>query len=105
MHLTFWGAARQVTGSMHLVETNGASVLLDCGLMQGHRAEANERNAHFPFDASAVDYVLLSHAHIDHCGNLPGLTKAGYTGEILTTHATCDLTRVMLYDSAKIQEQ
>ncbi len=104
MRLTFWGAARQVTGSMHLVETNGAHILLDCGLMQGHRAEANERNANLPFDPKDIDCVLLSHAHIDHCGNLPTLTK-GYSGEMVATHATVDLTRIMLLDAAKIQEQ
>ncbi len=105
MYLTFEGAAREVTGSMHLLEVNGARVLLDCGMMQGHRAEANERNAHLPFDAGTIDHVLLSHAHIDHSGNLPTLTKSGYTGEIICTPATQDLTRLMLRDAAKIQEQ
>lgn len=105
MRLTFWGAARQVTGSMHLVETNGKQILLDCGLMQGHRAEANERNANLPFDAALIDHVLLSHAHIDHCGNLPTLTKRGYHGDIIATMATCDLACVMMLDAAKIQEQ
>ncbi len=105
MRLTFWGAARQVTGSMHLVETGDARILLDCGLMQGHRAEANERNAHLPFDAATIDAVLLSHAHVDHCGNLPTLVKSGFHGDIIATPATCDLTRIMLLDSAKIQEQ
>lgn len=105
MNLTFWGATRQVTGSMHLVEVNGARILLDCGLMQGHRAEARERNAHLPFDGRRIDYVLLSHAHIDHSGNLPTLKKAGYSGEIIGTPATQALTRLMLRDSAKIQEQ
>lgn len=105
MRLTFWGAARQVTGSMHLVETNGTRFLLDCGTMQGHRQEANERNSHLPFDATTIDAVLLSHAHIDHCGNLPTLTKSGFRREIIGTHATNDLTRIMLLDSAKIQEQ
>ena len=79
MRLTFWGAARQVTGSMHLVETDGTRILLDCGSMQGHRQEANERNSHLPFDARSIDAVLLSHAHIDHCGNLPTLTKNGFS--------------------------
>lgn len=105
MRLTFWGAAQQVTGSMHLVETDGTRFLLDCGTMQGHRAEANERNSHLPFEASSIDAVLLSHAHIDHCGNLPTLTKSGFTRDIICTHATNDLTRIMLLDSAKIQEQ
>lgn len=105
MRLTFWGAARQVTGSMHLIESDGARLLLDCGSMQGHRREANERNSHLPFDAGSIDAVLLSHAHIDHCGNLPTLTKNGFTRDIIGTHATNDLTRIMLMDSAKIQEQ
>lgn len=105
MRLTFWGAARQVTGSMHLVESGATRVLLDCGLMQGHRAEANARNANLPFEAATIDAVLLSHAHVDHCGNLPTLVKHGFDGDIIGTHATQDLTRIMLLDSAKIQEQ
>jgi metallo-beta-lactamase family protein len=105
MRLTFWGAAREVTGSMHLLETDGTRLLLDCGSKQGHRREANERNSHLPFDAASIDGVLLSHAHIDHCGNLPTLTKHGFTREIIGTHATNDLARIMLLDSAKIQEQ
>lgn len=105
INLTFWGAARQVTGSMHLLEANGARLLLDCGMVQGHRAEANEQNAHLPFDAAAIDYVLLSHAHLDHCGNLPSLVKGGYRGEIICTHATNDLARLILRDAGKIQEQ
>lgn len=90
---------------MHLVETDGSRLLLDCGSMQGHRREANERNSHLPFDAGSIDAVLLSHAHIDHCGNLPTLTKNGFRRDIVGTHATNDLTRIMLLDSAKIQEQ
>lgn len=105
MELTFHGAARQVTGSMHLVQANGARILLDCGMVQGHRAEANARNAQLPFDARTIDHVLLSHAHIDHSGVLPILTKHGYAGEIICTPATQDLTRIMLRDAAKIQEQ
>lgn len=105
MRLTFWGAAREVTGSMHLLETDSARYLLDCGIMHGHRSQANARNANLPFPASTIDTVLVSHAHIDHCGNLPTLTKNGYTRDIVCTHATNDLTRIMLLDSAKIQEQ
>jgi metallo-beta-lactamase family protein len=89
MRLTFFGAAREVTGSMHLLEVNGQQVLLDCGLYQGHRSDTYERNLHFPFDPSAVDAVVLSHAHIDHSGNLPNLCKNGFQGNIWCTAATC----------------
>src|SRR5205807_770206 len=81
--VTFWGAAHTVTGSMHLVAANGRRLLLDCGLFQGRRAEARERNARFPFDARAIDAVVLSHAHVDHCGNLPALVRQGFAGPIL----------------------
>jgi metallo-beta-lactamase family protein len=103
--VTFWGAAHTVTGSMHLVEANGRRLLLDCGLFQGKRAEARERNSHFPFDPHSIDLVVLSHAHVDHCGNLPGLVRGGFAGPIYCTPATRDLTVVMLADSAKIQEE
>jgi metallo-beta-lactamase family protein len=103
--VTFWGAARTVTGSMHLVEANGRRLLLDCGLFQGHRAEAYRRNSHFPFDPSEIDAVVLSHAHIDHSGNLPNLVRQGFSGCIYCTPATQDLMAVMLADSAKIQEE
>ncbi len=103
--VTFHGAARTVTGSMHLVEADGRRVLLDCGLFQGRRAEARERNTHFPFKPKKLDAVVLSHAHIDHCGNLPNLRKQWFTGPIYCTPATRDLISVMLGDSAKIQEE
>src|SRR5262245_20127139 len=103
--VTFWGAARTVTGSMHLVETLGSRVLLDCGMFQGRRSEARERNTHFPFQPNRIDAVILSHAHIDHCGNLPNLVRQGFSGPIYCTPATRDLTAVMLADSAKIQEE
>lgn len=105
MQVTFEGAAREVTGSMHLVDVGGARILLDCGMKQGHRAEALARNSHLPFDTRSLEYVLLSHAHLDHSGNLPSLTKGGYSGEIICTPATHDLTRIMLRDAGKIQEQ
>jgi metallo-beta-lactamase family protein len=105
MKLSFHGAARTTTGSMHLVETSNQRILLDCGLYQGHRAEAFERNSNFPFDPKTIDAVLLSHAHIDHSGNLPTLVRAGFAGEINTTNATRDLATLMLRDSAHIQEQ
>lgn len=103
MQLTFHGAARTVTGSMHLVEVNKKRILLDCGLYQGRRAEAFERNKNFPFDPRTIDTVILSHAHIDHSGNLPGLVKDGFRGDILCTAATRDLTAVLLRDAADIQ--
>ena len=105
MKLSFFGAARAVTGSMHLVESEGRRILLDCGLAQGHRADVFERNAHLPFDPKAIDLALLSHAHIDHCGNLPTLVKNGFQGHIHCTNATRDLVALMLRDSAHIQEQ
>ncbi len=105
MKVTFWGAARTVTGSMHEVEASGRHYLLDCGLYQGRRQEAAERNSEFPFPASSVDGVILSHAHIDHSGNLPTLAKKGYAGPIYTTSATADLCGAMLRDSAHLQEK
>jgi len=105
MTLQFLGAAQTVTGSMHLVSANGSRILLDCGLFQGRRAEAFERNKNFPFDASTIDAVVLSHAHIDHAGNLPNLVRSGFKGPIYATSATHDLCNVMLYDSAYIQER
>ena len=105
MKLTFWGADQTVTGSMHHVETGGQQYLLDCGLYQGRRQEAFARNSQFPFPASDIDAVILSHAHIDHSGNLPGLVKNGFQGPIYTTPATVDLCRAMLADSAFLQEK
>jgi metallo-beta-lactamase family protein len=105
MKLTFWGAARTVTGSMHQLEADGKRYLLDCGMYQGHRKEAEERNRHFPFTAASVDAVILSHAHIDHSGNLPLLVKNGFSGPIYSTPATIDLQHAMLLDTAHIQEK
>jgi metallo-beta-lactamase family protein len=105
MKITFWGAAKTVTGSMHQVETGGKRYLLDCGLYQGRRRDAFEINSQFPFPASSVEAVILSHAHIDHSGNLPTLVKNGYGGPIYTTPATVDLCLAMLADSAFIQEK
>jgi metallo-beta-lactamase family protein len=103
--VTFYGAAQTVTGSMHLLETPEARILLDCGLMLGHRDEVQQRNRQFPFAPSWIDAVLLSHAHIDHCGNLPNLVRQGFTGPIYCTPATRDLLTIMLADSAKIQAE
>jgi metallo-beta-lactamase family protein len=105
MKITFWGAARTVTGSMHHVQTGGRRYLLDCGLYQGRRQEAFERNSHFPFAASSIDAVILSHAHIDHSGNLPTLVRNGFSGPIFTTPATIDLSLAMLADSAYLQQK
>jgi metallo-beta-lactamase family protein len=104
MTITFHGAAGTTTGSQHLIEVNGQRILLDCGLYQGRRQEAFERNRNFPFDAKSINVVVLSHAHIDHSGNLPNLVKQGYAGNIFCTDATRDLCTVMLPDSAHIQE-
>jgi metallo-beta-lactamase family protein len=103
--VTFWGATRTVTGSMHQLAANGKTILLDCGLFQGHRQEANRRNREFPFKAKSIDSVVLSHAHIDHCGNLPNLVRRGFAGPIYCTPATRALASVMLGDAAKIQEE
>src|SRR5437773_7171770 len=103
--VTFWGAARTVTGSMHLVEVGRRRILLDCGLFQGPRQEARRRNADFPFPPHTIDAVILSHAHIDHCGNLPNLVRRGFTGPIYCTPASKDLLAIMLADSAKIQQE
>ena len=104
MRIRFHGAALTTTGSMHVLEAGGKAILLDCGLFQGHRKEAFEKNRHLPFDARALDLCLLSHAHIDHSGNLPTLVRAGFRGEILATPATRDLCAIMLADSAHMQE-
>jgi metallo-beta-lactamase family protein len=103
MQVHFLGATRTTTGSMYLLEVNGSRLLLECGLFQGHRAESIERNRNFPFDARRVDAVVLSHAHIDHCGNLPNLCKQGFDGSIYCTFATRDLASIMLEDSAEVQ--
>ncbi len=105
MRITFHGAARTTTGSMHLLAVNGKRILLECGLYQGKRKDAFERNRNIPFDPSTIDVVLLSHAHIDHSGNLPTLVRRGFRGPILATPATRDLCAIMLLDSAHLQER
>lgn len=104
MHIQFYGAVRTVTGSQHLITVNGRRILLDCGLYQGPRQESYERNQNLPYDAADVDVLILSHAHIDHSGNIPNLVKSGFRGDIVCTYATRDLCTIMLRDSAKIQE-
>jgi metallo-beta-lactamase family protein len=103
--VTFWGAARTVTGSMHQLTAGGRTILLDCGLFQGPRSESVRCNREFPFRAKDIDAVVLSHAHIDHCGNLPNLVRQGFAGPIYCTPATRALAAVMLGDSAKIQQE
>ncbi len=105
MRLTCWGAAGEVTGSMHLLEIGPKRILLDCGLFQGRREEARQKNENFPLDVGGIDLVVLSHAHIDHTGRVPLLIKKGYTGPIFCTSATRDLASVMLPDSGFIQEK
>ena len=104
MKIQFLGATRTTTGSMYLLEVNQRRVLLECGFFQGRRDESLERNRNFPFDPKTIDAMVLSHAHIDHCGNLPNLCKQGYNGSIYCTFATRDLAAIMLEDSAKIQQ-
>ncbi|MEW6568671.1 MAG: MBL fold metallo-hydrolase [Chloroflexota bacterium] len=104
MHLTFCGAAQTVTGSRHLLTLNGTQLLLDCGLYQGRRKDTYSRNLEFLFQPRQVEAVVLSHAHIDHCGNLPNLVQQGFAGRIHATPATCHLTDILVQDSAHIQE-
>jgi metallo-beta-lactamase family protein len=105
MKVTFWGAAGAVTGSMHLLESGGKRYLLDCGLNQGRRKEADRKNRELPYAGSSIDAVVLSHAHIDHSGNLPTLVKDGFSGPIYSTPATIDLCNWMLRDTAHIHEK
>lgn len=106
MHISFHGAARNVTGSKHLITLdNGTKLLLDCGMFQGMGDETDQLNEHFGFNPAEIDYLILSHAHIDHCGLIPRLVAQGYKGEIFCTAATMDLARILLMDSANIQEK
>ena len=105
MRITFYGAAQTTTGSMHLVEANGKRILLDCGLYQGHRKEAFEKNRNLPIDASKIDYAILSHAHIDHSGNLPQLVRQGFRGRVFARQSTTELCDIMLRDSCFLQKR
>jgi metallo-beta-lactamase family protein len=105
MQISFHGAARNVTGSCHLVECGGIRILIDCGMFQGSR-ELKEENANdFGFDPTTIDFLLLTHAHLDHCGRLPLLDIRGFKGEVITTAATRELARLVLLDSAGLQEE
>ena len=104
MKISFLGAVRNVTGSMHMLDVNGSRILLECGLFQGRRQEAFRRNRNLPFDAAGVDVMVLSHAHIDHSGNIPNLVRSGFRGNIYATFATRDLCSIMLRDSGHIME-
>jgi len=105
VHVTFSGAAREVTGSHHLLTVGEHTVALDCGLFQGHRTEAREKNVRLPVPPERLSAVILSHAHIDHAGRLPLLARQGYSGTVWCTPATRDLCAIMLADSAHIQEK
>ena len=105
VNITFCGGTRTVTGSMHLIESDGERGVIDCGLFQGHREEFYQVNSHFCFNPFQVDALVLSHSHIDHCGNLPNLVKSGFSGKIFVTRPTKELCQLMLLDSAKIQEE
>src|SRR5689334_20619429 len=104
MRIRFLGAAQAVTGSMHVFENDAGSVLVDCGLFQGRREESRQKNLNLPREAISASAMILTHAHIDHAGNIPTLVKRGFKGTVWTTPATRDLAAYMLRDSAKIQE-
>jgi metallo-beta-lactamase family protein len=105
MQIEFIGGARTVTGSQHLLHINGKKILLECGLFQGRRSETYEKNKNFKFNPSVIDVMILSHAHIDHSGNIPNLVSKGFNGLIYATSATVDLCQIMLRDSAHLQER
>ncbi len=105
INLHFLGADQTTTGSMHMVECNGKKVLMDCGLLQGKRKESFEANRNLPFNPREIAAIILSHAHIDHCGKIPALVRQGYRGPIYATPATRDLADVLLRDSAYLQEK
>ncbi len=105
MKISFHGAARQVTGSCHLVEAAGRKILVDCGMFQGSRELHDENAAGFGFDPTDIDILLLTHAHLDHCGRIPLLVKRGFSGEIVSTSATRDLAKLVMMDSAYLHEE
>ncbi|HLV25961.1 MAG TPA: MBL fold metallo-hydrolase, partial [Gemmatimonadales bacterium] len=105
MEIEFSGAAREVTGSCHILRVGGKTILLDCGLFQGRRKESEAKNLRLPLPVEEIDAIVLSHAHIDHAGRLPFLVRHGFRGNIWATAATRDLCAIMLADSAHIQEK
>src|SRR5450631_915710 len=105
MKLSFHGADRSVTGSCHLIECAGLKILIDCGLYQGGRQIEDENARDFGFNAAEIDFVLLTHAHLDHCGRLPLLVKRGFRGEIITTSASRELARLVMLDAAHLHEE
>ncbi|MCK5348290.1 MAG: MBL fold metallo-hydrolase [Desulfobacula sp.] len=104
MIVTFFGAVREVTGSMHMLSVNSDNILLDCGMFQGRRKESTLKNQSFSIDPKIVTNMVLSHAHIDHCGRIPLLVKNGFNGRVITTRTTADACEYLLLDSAHIQE-
>src|SRR5574344_1612023 len=105
MKIKFLGATQEVTGSQTLITINEKKILIDCGLYQGKKVDSYLKNKSFKFDPTTIDYVILSHAHIDHSGNLPNLVKKGFRGSIYATQATIDLCKIMLMDSAHLQKK
>jgi len=105
LKISFHGADREVTGSCHLIECAGKRILIDCGLFQGSRELDQDNGEPFGFDAAAIDVLLLTHAHLDHCGRVPLLAKRGFRGEIIATAATRELARLVMLDSARLQEE
>jgi len=105
MKISFHGADRGVTGSCHLIECNGKRILIDCGLYQGGRDLAEENAEPFGFEAAEIDHLLLTHAHLDHCGRIPLLVRRGFEGEIVTTAASRELAKLILLDAAQLQEE
>ena len=105
MHLQFHGAAKNVTGSCHYLEHDDTRILIDCGLYQGGRELEEENRNDFGFDPASIDFLLLTHGHLDHCGRIPLLVKKGFKGTIVTTSATRELARLVMLDSARIQEE
>ncbi|MBU2451919.1 MAG: MBL fold metallo-hydrolase, partial [Proteobacteria bacterium] len=104
MDVTFYGAAGEVTGSMHVLDTGEDRILFDCGMFQGRRKESKEKNETFAIDRSKITNMVLSHAHIDHSGRIPVLTSRDFSGRIVTTRPTADALEYMLMDSGHIQE-